>query len=375
MEALGERIRLLRERRGMTQQELAERAGFSAHQIVSQIERGQRELKASELFRIARVLHVDLESLGGAVPSGVPVVLWRKRPEGDWGGSEPELVERCRRYRNVLTVIGDRPGHDLPKVEVDVAHLDCGVAEKAAQDFARRIGPCSDLASSLAEILEAQFGVQVWFVDMGEQGGSAACSIGDFGAAVFVNSLDPPWRRNFDLAHEVFHLLTWDSLGPEVVSTDDTVWRRCERLADTFAANLLLPADAVSIEVDHRRGDKGEIAWMDLIDIARRFGVSTEALLWRLKSLRRISEAQVLELKEDESFKRLDRAARRGSWWRPAPLPERFVRTAFMAHSKGYLSRLRLAEYLETNLAGLSDVLAEYGLWGTDDYQKALATT
>ena len=45
----------------MTQQELAERAGFSAHQIVSQIERGQRELKASELFRIARVLHVDLE--------------------------------------------------------------------------------------------------------------------------------------------------------------------------------------------------------------------------------------------------------------------------------------------------------------------------
>jgi Zn-dependent peptidase ImmA (M78 family)/transcriptional regulator with XRE-family HTH domain len=375
VEALGERIRTLREKRGMTQQDLARQAEFTVHQIVSQIELGQREVKAAELFRIARALRVDLGAFAEPLSSGQPAFLWRKKPEDGCAFHQGELVEWCRRYRSVVTAVGGSAGYELPRVSVDLSTLDYAVAEQAAHDFAQRLGSCPHPSSSLVEALERDYNVQVWFIDLGDNGGSACCSIGDYGAALFVNASEPPWRRNFDVAHELFHLLTWDSLGPDAIEADEAVRQRSERLADIFAAHLLLPADAVDVEIQRRRTDKGQISWADLIDVAREFDVSTEALLWRLKSLRRISEEQVLELKQDESFRRLDRAARRESWWRPSPLPDRFVRTAFMAHVKGYLSRTRLAEYLQTNLASLPGVLADYGLWGDDDYQKALSTS
>src|SRR3990172_3205276 len=119
--------------------------------------------------------------------------MWSKKQKDHAGVREAELTERCRRHKSVLMVTGDRAGHELPKVDIDVSQLHYHVAESAAQGFARRLGSCSNLASSFADILERDFNVQVWFIDMGDEGASAACSVGDYGAAVFVNSSDPPW--------------------------------------------------------------------------------------------------------------------------------------------------------------------------------------
>jgi len=60
---LAENIRGRREQLGLTQADLAARAGFSAPQIVSSIERNEREVKAVELAAIAQALHCDLMDL------------------------------------------------------------------------------------------------------------------------------------------------------------------------------------------------------------------------------------------------------------------------------------------------------------------------
>jgi transcriptional regulator with XRE-family HTH domain len=56
---LGERVRAARSRLGLSQEQLAERAGFAHHQIVSQIELGQREIKAVECRRAGGRLRVE----------------------------------------------------------------------------------------------------------------------------------------------------------------------------------------------------------------------------------------------------------------------------------------------------------------------------
>ncbi|HKW20787.1 MAG TPA: helix-turn-helix transcriptional regulator, partial [Ktedonobacterales bacterium] len=75
---LAEKIRGRREELGLTQAELAARAGFSAPQIVSSIERNEREVKAVELAAIARALHCDLMDLftSDNDREEAPVVAW-----------------------------------------------------------------------------------------------------------------------------------------------------------------------------------------------------------------------------------------------------------------------------------------------------------
>ena len=46
------------------------------------------------------------------------------------------------------------------------------------------------------------------------------------------------------LAHELFHLLTWDAMPPEhFEAAGDTSRNRVERLANNFAAAVLMPAE------------------------------------------------------------------------------------------------------------------------------------
>ena len=62
-ENIAHSVRARRKALGMSQRELAEAVGFGSHQIVSELERGQRDVKAWELARIANALHTSLPKL------------------------------------------------------------------------------------------------------------------------------------------------------------------------------------------------------------------------------------------------------------------------------------------------------------------------
>jgi len=223
-------------------------------------------------------------------------------------------------------------------------------------------------ANELRHVLEADFDVLIIFSDLGSEG-SAACTSGDFGQALLVNSQDAPWRRNFDIAHELFHLLTWNA----TVQHDETD-ERLEKLANVFAANLLLPTEQVSIEIKEIIDEQGAASWIDFVELARRFDVSTEALLWRFHTLGYLNQEQVQSLLNSDEFRSLDRLSMRGLWSQPPELPERYVRLAFYAFVKECISKAKLAEILETSLIDLPSRLAEYGLAENEELQKSVNT-
>lgn len=86
------------------------------------------------------------------------------------------------------------------------------------------------------------------------------CAVIDGKKIIWVNRRDPPTRKRFRIAHEIFEFLGFP-----------------ERECDAGAASLLMPEDWV---VSFTRREQG-----NLLSLARIFRVSNEAMAYRLASL------------------------------------------------------------------------------------------
>lgn len=72
LQQLGNRIRLLRVQRGLTQEKLAERAGLTP-KFLGEVERVETNPSATSLVRIAAGLQVDIGDLFNATSDAIPV--------------------------------------------------------------------------------------------------------------------------------------------------------------------------------------------------------------------------------------------------------------------------------------------------------------
>ena len=351
-------IRGARERIGLTQQALASAAGFASFQIVSAIETAQRDVKAWELVRIARALHTSIDALLGLSEAAPARVFWRRGSRGATAEHEARLVRRAERYALLEEWNELPPAELLPSLALDPERASFADAARLALTVGHTLDLGSRPAASLLRVLEERFGVKVFHEELGGDE-SAACARGPFGAAVLVSAAQAPWRRNYSIAHELFHLATWDSVEALWPAEGEPQWlERLEMLADVFAANLLLPAAELGAQLDARApegdGDEG----LHVIELAREFDVSTSALAWRLVNLGRRDAEWARRLLVDENFRRRDRLTMPARWTRPpVPFPDRYVRLALLAYEKGSLSLSRLAEFLETSIGEVNALI------------------
>jgi XRE family transcriptional regulator, fatty acid utilization regulator len=366
-QVLATRIKDLRRKMALTQEELAREAGFPAHQTISEIERGGRDVKAWELAKIAKALQTEVQYLIAETEPARPSVLWRDYPGTPASAQEARFLKRCQQYAELELLLGEKPSRDLPRMEFEPESSTYGDVQLAASEVGKALGLGSRPSSSLETILEGNYAVKIWYEDLGAAG-SAASAIGEFGYGILMHREQAPWRRNFSFAHVLFHLVTREGLTQEALGKNQWLIEKVEKLAQEFAASLLLPADVLQAEFD-RLVVGGKVSYGDLISLARDFDVSTQALLWRLVHCRRLQEAAVQKVLDDPAFRKADRDTMAGHWRDPSPLPERFVRLAFRAYKKGLVSRSRLAELLETSLIDLPAMLAEYGFEENDEYE------
>lgn len=366
---IGHRLREARRKFGLRQKEVADRAGFPAHQIISQIEAGKRDIKAWELAAMAKVLKFNvMDLLADEQPEEAPI-LWRESPGKAAIESEHYFRRKCQDYLLVECTSGAKKGHQLPRSDIPVTEMDYSDAEHLAHQASNEMGLGSRPASSLVHILESKYKVKIWYANLDD--GSAATTWGEFGPAILMNSNQAPWRRNYNFAHELFHLLTWDTDDAESWKENIDTWDQIERLANSFASHLLLPGDELRDEMDTYIENK-QISYDDLVNIARNFEVSTSALLWRFVGLRWMSRNAVKEILDSDEFQSIDKKSMPGAWDHPPEIPERFIRLAFAAYMKEQLSRARLAELLEASMFDLSDKLRKYGLDEEADYEAKI---
>jgi transcriptional regulator with XRE-family HTH domain len=352
---MGVRIRVAREAKKLTQEQLREQIGFKDRQTLTAIEAGQRKVSAEELTRFMSALERDLDFFTDP---------FRLEGEGRFsfrvkGAKEGEL-EAFESTAGQWVAFWREQGRNQ-KVESSPLRPQLTLTERSTFEEAQCAGESlaklwnlGDVpATRLIPTIEDKLSFLVLLVDMPIGISGAACQIA--GAdTILVNRKDSEGRRNFDLAHELFHVLTWDALPPERVDRQNPSGhkaKRIEQLADNFAGALLMPRDILTPLWEARKGkglDKKE--WH--VAVAAKLHVTTWALGVRMKTLGFITDDEIL--KRDEEH--LETPV-------PAPFSRKFMERAGLALERADVSVMRLVKLLgTTGRGGLRELFKSHGL-------------
>lgn len=360
---LAERLRKAREAVGLSIGEAATRLGFGNYQTLSNIEKGEREVKASELMQFAKTYFCNLNSLLAEEGFPQPAVhfLWRRAPSERKAEVEASIRHRFEGYHlleKLLHLAEEGTGLSIAITPADVRNYHKVDALAARVSNLLNLG--SRPALSLQKVMEQVLRTKILFVELSDFGSAASTVHPEFGAAIVVNSDEAPWRINFTLAHELFHIITWHMFNPADLEQDEFLFKDIEKKAERFASTLLLPESSVREELSSRIKDQ-KLSFSDIVDVAREFGVSTQALLYRMANMRLIDWEKANNLANDDELHMIDRRIRRDTT-SEAPSSERFTLLAVKCLRKGLISRGKFSELLDIDRADIDEFLEFQGL-------------
>lgn len=365
---IGARIKALREQRGLSQEELARAFGFKDRQTLSAIETGERRVTAEELLIAVEKLGAPLDYFTDPFRlDGEGRFSWRQ------SGLRPERLSayerNAGRWIAAFRRMAPEVGHEMPLLRRSLAltrHSSFEDAAAAGERFTGEFGLGEIPAVSLAEAMERRLGLLVLMVDASEGISGAACRLPDLDA-VLINRREVPGRRHFDLAHELFHILTWDAMAPEHIEEATEIGgNRVEQLANNFASALLMPTDVLDRFGDWAGLDRDELV-TKLNAVADELHVTASALKWRLVTLRRIARARAQEVPDAT----LRTVARAQLLLREEPAPplfsKPFAEVVARALDQGRLSARRAADLLDFNVDDLPGFFRDHGIEASVD--------
>jgi Zn-dependent peptidase ImmA (M78 family)/transcriptional regulator with XRE-family HTH domain len=371
---IGTRLRTERERLGLKQEQVADKMGV-AQPTISQIESGSRKIEAWELSKLARIYHRDfdyfLEEKMQETPA--PIFIWRKQIAIN-PLMEQYFSQYCNNYEKLEKMIEKRMAKFSALLLDDEGRTNFisqppEQIDQMASEYWKRLNLGGRPACILEEVLEEKLGIKLCYAE--NIGGSACATLTQtFGAGILLNSNNAPWRRNYDIAHELFHLITWDIFDPKDIcgSPENGEKSKADQWADRFASAILMPTDEVNGEYN-KMLQGNPIYLSDIVDLAIKFSVSTKALLWRLVNLGRIGRKKVEALLENPELVEIDQMKRAAIKEREKQyLSPRFISLAIRAFQQGKISRGKLAEYLGISYSAASEFLLAHGYDENKDY-------
>jgi Zn-dependent peptidase ImmA (M78 family) len=379
-ELIGIRLKVEREALSLKLQYVAAQLGFNNYQTLSSIESGERPARAWELMKLAQLYGRNMEFFlrPEQLEQQKQHVLWREPAQTEKTAlAERKFLNLCDNFSRLKELSGETESDSVTfPITADALKLrkdQFRYVEKLADEYRRLLDLGGRPACALPSALENQLGILVLFLDLAD-GGSAAATCGPTGQAILVNSSDISWRRNYDLAHEFFHLATWDAFSQTEIYDKQASKSLPEQFADAFASALLLPADKVREECANRITG-GKISYASLIEIAREFEVSTDALLWRLVNLRLLARKDVIDTLNQKVLKEmeLERKMKGQAGERPY-LSARYISLAIKTFLMGKISKAKLAEYVGIAFSEVPSFLKSFGYDEDEDYTVAFDT-
>jgi Zn-dependent peptidase ImmA (M78 family)/transcriptional regulator with XRE-family HTH domain len=350
---LPDRLKAMRERLGLTLEQVSGKTGIGVSSL-SEFENGKRDPGISHLQKLSAIYETALSSFFQNIQPAQEAILWRDKPPKPGSDQiEARFLKLCRQYRNLEEWTKSRPTDSFRNLMTPVFPKDYPEASKLAHRVHDELGLGNRPGASLLNVLEEVYGVKIFHLELEGEASSASFYNEEIGPAIMLNSDSKIWRRNFDLAHELFHLITWRAEG-RLLTTSDLPNEQEEKLANVFASRLLLPDQSLRDAIETVLTPDGKISYDDLYDVARQFEVSIEALYWRLVNLYHIpkddADSWVAKLKKlSGSSARKDK---------PAPeYPKRYFALAFKALRLGEISTARMAEYLGKSVSEIRQYL------------------
>ena len=351
---VGERIAEARKVGGMTQEELASKLGFKDRQILSNIEKGIRQVSSEELMLLTKLLGQSLDYFTD------PFILTQEKKCFAWRVKKPydkEPIPYAEKGWNMIAaylrfseMLGREPNPVLPQLVVK---------KDSNYDYVRDLAGLlvktwkmgETPATELVSVVRDTLGIELFFVDAPDEVSGASFRNDRF-CAILINANHSLGRRNFSLAHELFHILSWTTLHPDYVSPEeaDEVKTKSEKLANTFAAALLMPPSIVADLWKNKPKEEPLRSWLE--ETAPRLQVSPDALFYQLLSMRRVKKQDkpdlMLSYKNEEAGLRF--------------FSGNFVRMINEVLQQGRVSVRKVLKLLDLTYEGLDELFASYHL-------------
>jgi len=358
------RLKHARERSGLTQAELSAKLGFKDRQTLAAIEAGQRKLTAEELLRAIEVFQVDLDFFTDSLRLvGEGHFNWRAHKNVEVGMLD-SFEDKAGRWIALFRSLGEKAGKTVSPLQRRLPLAERSSFEEAwdaggALIDEWRLGEIPAL--SLESAIKAHLGALVLYVDAPPGISGAACQLPGLDT-ILINRNEPEGRRHFDLAHECFHLLTWEQMTPEHREFADGDHRgkgrqkRIEQLADNFAGALLMPQRLLAARWESR-SDRDLHAWLN--ETATLLCVSAIALKWRMFYLGLLSRADLLPINDQKLTANGRPRAKQPT---PRLFSVEFVQRIHAGLQAGDVSVRRAASLLGMTIEDLAELFEGYEL-------------
>jgi Zn-dependent peptidase ImmA (M78 family)/transcriptional regulator with XRE-family HTH domain len=343
-----DRIRRARVLRGLSLEHLAQRLGDISKQALNKFEKGAAVPNSARLLQLARALDVKPEYFFRSDAVTLAPLEFRKlakMPKYRQQQVEEQMREHLERYIalercfDAANVALDAvPARSIAVASVDAAE---DAARKLREDWA--IG--GDAIANLTELLE-DHGIKVALLDGPDDfDGACAATHDEQHVLIALNRTRPGERMRFTAAHELGH---WVMALPDSMPEKDK-----EACCHRFAGAFLYTRDQVVL--DFGSHPRSRVHMMELLNAKRRYGVSMQVALHRLKDLDLLSDAGY-----------------RSAWiqlsangWRaaePEPLlaeqPRRFESLVFWGLAEDLFTRSRASEFLQRPIDQLELTMA-----------------
>ncbi|MCL2715240.1 MAG: XRE family transcriptional regulator [Alphaproteobacteria bacterium] len=360
---IGSRIKALREERKLSQDDLARLFGFKDRQTVSAIETGERRVTADELLMAVEKLGASLDYFTDPfLLVGEGFFSWR---QSSVASTDLAACERnAGRWIAAFRALAPQVGRPIPLLRhaLGLTHRSrfedaMMLGERFAADFNLGNVP----ARRLAEVMEGELGILLLMVDTFSGISGAACRLPELDV-VLINRHETVGRRHFDMAHELFHVLTWDTMPPKHAEKFQEVEsNRVERLANNFASAVLMPANTLT-----RYGNWTELEDDDLVarlnTAADELLVTASALKWRLVALEWMTLAQARTIPDSHLRNNGHNSAPEPETAKPLLFSKPFMEVMGLAIDKGRISTRRAAALLDLTIEDLRDLFVAHGI-------------
>lgn len=274
MTVLGEVLITARRARGLTQQQLADKAGVT-QATLSRWENSDRTPSDEHVASVATALGVTPRLLAhasrvrGATAINAHMRRQRTAPVGVWQRLEAELNMYRLHVGQLMEEVTLRAEQRIPRFDI-VEHTPAEAARLVRTQWRMPLGP----VRSLTSWLEAA-GCLVIARDFGTHRVDGLSQWAGPHPVMLVNLSSPVDRVRWTMAHELGHLVLHES--------DASV--SMEQEADAFAAEFLMPADVIKPQL--RQIDLGKLQ-----DLKRLWAVSMAALIERAYGLGLLTPTQ-----------------------------------------------------------------------------------
>ena len=354
---LGALLQQARKKRCMTQEEAAQILGVVRTTMVA-IEKGERRLKAGELIKLAKVYGQAVSDFVRERPIVEPFeVQFRasfKQSEPEKAKIAPviaELEELCRDYLELEGIVdaplvrnypSEYPVDDLP---IEVAAESIAVSER------NRLGLGDGPVPLLRDVLEQDVGLRIFYLKMSPKFSEVYGYDERLGACMAINENHPEERRRWSLAHGYLHFLAYRR---KPVFHFEGQYQRIpasEQLADSFPKYFLMPSSGLLKRFNELCRAHGKFTPANLCTLAHFFGVSVQALVYRLEGMALLASG-TWERLQTRGFKVREAQRQLGLEsipHRPDKMPIHYQHLAIEAFDQGLITEGRFAKLLRVD--------------------------